>query len=51
MSKEELLKEIDYVKGQIEVTQKHNSNSGDLSFLYWQLHELEKDLKELEEKE
>ena len=47
MTKEEIQKEIKIVKEQIEIAKKYNSHNGDLSFLYWQLHQLEKDLKEV----
>lgn len=50
MSKENIKKEIDSLKEQIEVVEKRNSDNGNLSFLYWQLHELEKELKDMEGK-
>lgn len=50
MNKEELKKEIEKVKESIETEKSFNSNSGNLSFLYYQLHELERELNKEEEK-
>lgn len=42
--KEKLEKEIEYLKESIEFEKSINKDSGELSFLYYQLHELEKEL-------
>ena len=44
---EELKRHIYYQKKMIEDIERHNPNSGDLSFDYYQLSEYEKELKEL----
>ena len=44
---EELERKIKYQKEMIKEIEKRNPNSGDLSFDYYQLSELEKELKEL----
>lgn len=41
-------KEIEQLKKEIEIIKQHNPYSDELSFLYYQLHVLEKDLKETE---
>ena len=50
MNKEELKKEIEKVKESIETEKNFNSNSGNLSFLYYQLHELREELGKKEGK-
>lgn len=49
--KEELERKIKYQKEMIEEIEKRNPNSGDLSFDYYQLHELEKELEEIKQSE
>lgn len=49
--KEELERKIKYQKEMIERIEKYNPNSGDLSFDYYQLHELEKELEEIKQGE
>ncbi len=44
MNKEQLQKQIEVLKAEIEVIKSHNEDSSELSFLYYQLHELEKEL-------
>ena len=51
MSKEQLQKQIEVLKSEIEVIKSHNEDSGELSFLYYQLHELEKELERSTNKE
>ena len=50
-TKEGIEKDIKRQKEMIELEKKFNENSGELSFLYWQLDELEKELENYEEKE
>ena len=45
--KEKLEKEIEYLKDSIKTEESINKDSGNLSFLYYQLHELEDELKEI----
>lgn len=46
MNKEELIKkEIEGLKWVIDSIKSRNEDSGELSFLYYQLHELEKELQ------
>lgn len=45
MNKEQLKKQIEVLKSEIEVIKSHNEDSGELSFLYYQLRELEKELQ------
>lgn len=47
-TKEEILKDIESQKQDIEIEKKFNENSGELSFLYWQLGQLESELEECE---
>lgn len=47
-SREEIEKDIENQKKSIELEKKFNEDSGELSFLYWQLSQLEKELKEVE---
>ena len=47
-SREEIEKEIEEQKKTISTVEKFNEDSGELSFLYWQLSQLEKELKEVE---
>lgn len=42
---EEIEKDIKDQKDSIELEKKFNQDSGELSFLYWQLYELEEELK------
>lgn len=49
--KEELERKIKYQKEMIEEIEKRNPNSGDLSFDYYQLYELEKELEEIKQSE
>lgn len=46
MNKEQLQKQITSLKTEIEIIKSHNEDSGELSFLYYQLHELEKELQQ-----
>ena len=48
---EELERKIKYQKKMIEDIERYNPNSGDLSFDYYQLHELEKELEEIKQGE
>lgn len=43
---EELLNKIEKIKSDIELEKKFNPNSGEISFLGYQLHELQKELEE-----
>ena len=45
-TKEEIKKDIDSQKRKIALEESFNKDSGNLSFLYWQLHELERELNE-----
>lgn len=47
-SKEQIEKEIKEQKERIEFEKKLNENNGELSFLYWQLSQLQEELKEVE---
>ena len=52
MNKEELTKkEIEGLKWVIDSIKSRNEDSGELSFLYYQLHELEKELERKTNKE
>lgn len=44
---EEVEKEIECQEKAIAEEKKYNENSGELSFMYWQLYELRKELEEL----
>ena len=46
MNKEELQKQIEVLKAEINSIKSRNEDSGELSFLYYQLHELEKELQQ-----
>ena len=46
-TKEEILKDIENQKESIKLEKTFNENSGELSFLYWQLSQLEKELIEV----
>ena len=46
--KEVIKKEIEEQKRRIKLEESFNEDSGELSFLYWQLSQLEKELKEVE---
>ena len=46
MSKEQLQKQIASLKAEIDSIKSRNEDSGELSFLYYQLHELERELSE-----
>lgn len=48
---EELERKIKCQKEMIEEIEKRNPNSGDLSFDYYQLYELKKELKEIKQGE
>jgi CII-binding regulator of phage lambda lysogenization HflD len=48
-SREGIEKDIEKQKEMIELERKFNENSGELSFLYWQLSQLEKELENYEE--
>ena len=50
-SKEGILKDIEHQKEMIKLEKSFNDNSGELSFLYWQLYQLEKELENYEKKE
>jgi len=43
--KEEILKDIEDQKESIKFEEQINKDNGELSFLYWQLHELERELE------
>lgn len=43
-TKEQIEKDIDSQKRKIALEESFNKDSGNLSFLYWQLYELEKEL-------
>ena len=45
-TKEEIEKDIKDQKDRIALEKSFNENSGELSFLYWQLDELERELNE-----
>lgn len=45
MNKEQLQKQIEVLKVEINSIKSRNEDSGELSFLYYQLHELEKELE------
>lgn len=47
---EKIEKEIEAKKDEIKGVEKINPNHGDLSFLYWQLHELKNELREAKSK-
>lgn len=51
MNKEQLQKQIEVLKSEIEVIKSHNEDSDELSFLYYQLHELENELERRTNKE
>lgn len=46
--KEELRKEIENLLEEIELEKSFDENSDDLSFLYWQLYDLQNKLYDLE---
>jgi hypothetical protein len=48
---EELERKIKYQTELIKDIERYNPNSGDLSFDYYQLHELEKELEEIKQSE
>lgn len=50
-TKEGIEKDIKHQKEMIELEKSFNKDSGELSFLYWQLSQLEKELENYEEKE
>lgn len=49
-TKEQIEKEIESQKDMIAVEKSFHPDSEELSFLYWQLHQLEDELEEYEKK-
>ena len=46
MNKEQLKKQIEVLKAEINYIKSRNEDSDELSFLYYQLYELEKELQQ-----
>ena len=50
MTRDELLKKIESIKKEIELEKSFNPYSGEISFLEYQLSELQKELEKFEKK-